>query len=410
MNKSWVFAIKKWAGKITILILLLATISCKNNKTNDPDISDSDTVILKVGNNKEFKTITAAASVATDDCIVEIDAGTYTGDVARWKQNNLIIRAVGGEVILDAAGKHIGGVGIWEINGGTISVEGITFKNAKVPDENGAGIRLSSGFVTIKNCRFLNNENGILVGNDGISTLTVQNSEFGYNGAGDGYSHNIYVGKIAKFSVSGSWFHHANIGHLIKTRAAVNLITYNLIADGSDAQSKASYEIDFASGGMAVVKGNIIQQSRTTENPIIISYSREDSWPWEDNELHVSHNTIVNNRTGTSLVISAPESIHIGAYNNLLSKNTFFDMDLMNIETGNVWFETEDLTADYAPKKSAYDSWIGKIDSDVDRHTTSKLKDMDISLVPSAVYKHPMMVKPLEKIPNIPGAVQDPAL
>ena len=82
----------------------------------------------------------------------------------------------------------------------------------------------------------------------------------------------------------------------------------------------------------------------------------------------------------------------------------------MDIETNNIWFETDDLTSDYAPTKKAYDSWLNKTDTDVDRHLTSKLKAMGISLVPKAEYKHPMTIKPLDKTPVIPGAIQSPAL
>ena len=412
--------ISQLTGKfIFFLIMLIAVGACKDDGVDDGIkqdygietgcfVPDENAKVLKVGRNKEFNTISAAASVAMDSCIVEIDAGTYTGDVARWTQDNLIIRSVGGEVVLDAAGENMGGMATWVIEGGTICVEGITFRNAKVPDRNGAGIRLVKGNLTVINCRFLYNETGIMTANDGVSTLNVQNCEFGYNYSGDGLSHNIYVGKIAHFSVSGSWFHHEKEGHLIKTRAKVSLITYNLIADGNDAQSTASYEIDFACGGIGVVVGNIIQQSNNAGNPTIIAYSKEADRPWADNELYVSYNTIINNRTNTDLIIDSPESpvMYQAAFNNLLSKNTYFNTKIMDVETNNIWFESGELTTDYAPTKEAYDSWLNKIDKDVDRHLSSKLKAMGVSLVPTAEYKHPMMVKPLIKTPDIPGAIQ----
>ena len=395
-------------NRIILLLVIYLT------SYNGLQAQTTDAKILKVGKNKEFKTINAAAAVAPNNSIVEIDAGVYTGDVAKWTQDNLTIRSVGGEVIIDAAGKDMGGMGIWVINGGTFYIEGITFKNAKVPDLNGAGIRLSKGFVTVKNCRFLNNENGILTGNDGVSELTIINCEFGYNGAGDGYSHNIYVGKIAKVSISGSWFHHVNEGHLIKTRAKLSLIRYNLIADGNDEQSNASYEIDFASGGISVVIGNIIQQSGNTKNSAIISYSNESDRPWADNELYVSHNTIINSRTSADLIISSPESpsMYQGAYNNVLSENTRFDAKIMDIETNNVWFRDNNLSAEsgYAPVKSIFKAWKNKIDKDIDRYISPKLKSMGISLIPVAEYKHPMIIKPLSKAPVIPGAIQSQAL
>ena len=395
--------------KTFIFVLLLIIVCACSNTVNDEDLEhpfnedaecfvpDENTKTLKVGKGKEFKSISEAAAVATDNCIIEVDAGTYSGDVARWRQNDLIIRAVGGEVILDAAGKNFDGKGIWEVDGGKICIEGFIFKNAKVPDGNGAGIRLTKGFVTVRNCKFLNNENGIMTSNDGVSTLKVLNSEFAYNRSGDGLSHNIYVGEIASFEVSGSWFHHEVEGHLIKTRAKISVIKYNLIADGNDAQSTASYEIDFASGGIGIVVGNIIQQSRNSRNSIIISYSQESRRPWTDNELYVSHNIIINDRTSTDLIISSPVSpaMYQGAFNNLLSENTQFNMNFMDVEANNLWFKAGGLNADYTPTKQLYDSWMNTIDKDVDRHLSPKLKAMGISLVPTAEYQHPLKIRPL---------------
>ncbi|MDR3227229.1 MAG: hypothetical protein LBT56_06120, partial [Prevotellaceae bacterium] len=313
---------------ILFCLLTLSLLSCSKNEVAPVDDDDEleeipYSTVLQVGTDKPFKTINAASLVATDGTLIEVDAGTYLGDVAYWNQNNLIIRAVGGDVILDANGKHYGGKGIWEVNGGKIRVEGITFKNAKVPDENGAGIRQTKGDLIIVDCRFLRNETGILTSNDGVSTLTIRNSEFGYNGNSDGYSHNLYVGYIAKVSVSGSYFHHADIGHLLKSRAALSIVMYNRLTDETDADSRASYELDFPSGGQAVVVGNIIQQSKNTDNPAIVSYAKEVYDRYPANDLYFCYNTVLNSRTQTDVLINAPlsPSMRFVVCNNLLSEN-----------------------------------------------------------------------------------------
>ena len=69
--------------------------------------------ILSVGPGKAFSVPSKAAKVARDGDIIEILAGTYRGDVAVWRANNLVIRGVGGRVVLDAAGKSAGGKAIW---------------------------------------------------------------------------------------------------------------------------------------------------------------------------------------------------------------------------------------------------------------------------------------------------------
>lgn len=204
--------------------------------------------VLRVGPDKAIKTIAAAARLAGDGAVVEVDSGTYEGDVAVWTQDALTLRAVGGRVKLMANGAAAEGKGIWVMRGGQMDVDGFEFSGATVPDHNGAGIRLEKGTLTVRNCAFLDNENGILTSNNSELVLRIENSEFAWNGYGDGYTHNLYVGAIASLSVTGSYFHHARVGHLLKSRAAVNDIRYNRLTD--EAGGHASYELEFANGGL----------------------------------------------------------------------------------------------------------------------------------------------------------------
>jgi hypothetical protein len=84
-----------------------------------------------------------------------------------------------------------------------------------------------------------------------------RNSEFANNGAGDGYTHNLYVNSIAKLTITDSYFHDAVVGHEIKSRAAETVITNTRIIDHD---STSSYSVDMPNGGKATLSGNIIQQ------------------------------------------------------------------------------------------------------------------------------------------------------
>ena len=247
--------------------------------------------ILRVGPRQHYRSIAAASAAARNGDTVEIEAGDYIGDVAVWNQDRLTLRGVGGKVQLSAGGTSAQGKGIWVISGNNVTVENISFTGAKVADHNGAGIRFEKGKLTVRNCSFLNNENGILTNSDPRSELRIENSEFGHNGAGDGYSHNLYVGSIRRLTVTGSYFHHARVGHLLKTRAAENHIFYNRLTD--ETGGSASYELEFPNGGLAYVVGNIIQQSSSTQNSTIIAYGME-GYKWPRNEFYLSHNTIVD--------------------------------------------------------------------------------------------------------------------
>lgn len=247
--------------------------------------------VLQVGPQRAIKTLAAAASVAKAGALIEVDAGEYVGDVAVWTQDDLTLRAIGGRVKLVASGAAAEGKAIWVVRAKGMRVERFDFEGAAVPDRNGAGIRLEKGSLMVRDCRFLHNEMGLLTNNDPATVLEVENSEFAYNQRPDGHNHNLYAGQIARLSVTGSYFHHGHIGHLLKSRAAVSHIVNNRLIDGADGT--ASYELEFPNGGMAYVVGNTIAQSTGTENPILISFGAE-GYKWPRNELYLANNTLVN--------------------------------------------------------------------------------------------------------------------
>jgi hypothetical protein len=274
---------------------------------------------LRVGPAREIKTIAEAAKRAQDGATVEIDAGDYLHDVTVWQQDRLTIRAVGGRVRLLADGDSAEGKAIWVIRGGRVRVEGFDFAGTRVAARNGAGIRFEAGQLTVRNCRFFDNEMGLLTSNDPHAELTIEDSEFAHNMRPDGHNHNLYVGSIAKLSVRGSYFHHATVGHLLKSRAAVNYIFYNRLTDEDDG--RASYELEFPNGGVAVVIGNIIEQSPLTENPIMISYGAE-GYQWPTNALVLVNNTLVDDLPHGGIFLRVvPGDVQVKAVNNLLVGN-----------------------------------------------------------------------------------------
>ena len=272
--------------------------------------------VLRVGPNLEFGTVAAAARAAKDGDVIEIEAGDYRRDVAIWTQKDLTIRGVGGRARLIADGAAVEGKGTWVIRGGRIVVENIEFTGSRVSDRNGAGIRFERGHLIIRNCVFRDNENGILTGGDRNSEIEIDSSEFGHNGAGDGQSHNLYVSDLRRLRVTNSYFHHANVGHLLKSRAGENHILYNRFTDGHDGT--ASYELEFPSGGVAYVIGNVIQQSPRTENMTLVSFGAE-GYKWPRNELYLSHNTLANDRIeGANFLFVRAGATRVKAVNNLL--------------------------------------------------------------------------------------------
>ena len=272
--------------------------------------------VLQVGATRALRSPSAAAAVARAGDTIEIDAEEYRGDVAVWDHDGIVIRAVGGRARLVAAGASAESKAIWVVRSRHLVIENIDFIGARVPGRNGAGIRFERGHLVVRNCAFLDNENGILTGNEADTQLEIEGSEFGNNGHGDGYSHNLYVGTIARLTVTSSYFHHARVGHLLKSRAAESRILYNRLTD--EPGGAASYELEFPSGGVAHVVGNIIEQGALTSNPTLVSFGAE-GYHWQRNELHLVNNTLIDKRAsgGVFLVVN-PENRRLFAVNNLL--------------------------------------------------------------------------------------------
>lgn len=273
--------------------------------------------VLRVGPDKPFKSVRAAAQAVQSGDTVEIDPGTYSRDVATWRGTGITIRGVGAtRPHMSADGTSEGGKGIWVIQGANYTVENIEFSGAAVADRNGAGIRAeSTGTLTVRNCYFHDNENGILGPNDGNAELIVENSIFERNGFGDGYSHNMYVGRINKFRLQCSYSHQARSGHNVKSRARNNYILYSRIMD--EDIGDASYEVDIPEGGRSFLVGNIIQKGPNAQNSSVISYALENANAGVL-DLVLASNTIVNERPGGGQFLQLRPGTNATVVNNIL--------------------------------------------------------------------------------------------
>lgn len=319
--------------------------NCSINETIKADIY--------IGPTREYKTAKDAQTAIQDGFIIQIDEGTYD-DVTTWTSNNITIRGEG-KVIYDLKGKNISNrKAIWVIQGNNITIENIEFIGAAVGDRNGAGVRYEgNGKLTVKNCYFHHNEDGILTGNKGTEDITIIGCEFHDHGKSNGgFSHNIYIGEGAKFTMINSYSHDAYEGHDVKTRADENYILYNRIVDHNDwnTDKASSYLIDLPEGGLSFIIGNEFHQSIKASNPAAISYAKENlKGPIQ--RLYMINNTFVNSKTNNSTLINFggnPEiniqnniinnftNISNGSYTGILDNNennpTFIDKDNMNYE------------------------------------------------------------------------------
>jgi hypothetical protein len=268
--------------------------------------------VLHVGASRDIKTIKDAASQAKDGDTIEIDAGNYTGDVAILRANNLTIRGVGGRPHFNADGEAAEGKAIFVTKGKNTRIENIEFSGATVGDNNGAGIRAEGTNLTVVNCYFHDNQEGILTSEDPTSDIIIDSSAFVHNGTQSGQTHGIYIGHIHTLYVRGSVFQGTTIGHHIKTRADNDYILYNRILDF--AEGTASYSIDMSNGGRGYIIGNIIEKGPKADNFTMIAMAMEGP-TLSQQELYVIGNTMVMDRSSGIFVHSRSSGLAIVANN-----------------------------------------------------------------------------------------------
>lgn len=354
--------------------------------------------VLQVGPRRAVKSLAAAARQARDGMLVEVDAGDYVADVAAWPQHELTLRAVGGRVRLVAAGAQVQGKGLFVTTGRRQRIEGFDFVGAVVPDRNGAGIRLEAGSLTLVDCSFRDNENGLLTANDDGIELDIVDCDFGPILPREGKTHNLYVGAIRRLAVTGSYFHHGLHGHLLKSRAALNHILYNRLSD--EIGGRASYELEFPNGGIAVVMGNLIMQSSTTENPHVIAFGAEGA-TWPKQRLYLVNNTLVDQMPSGGIWLRvAPPSTDVVLANNLF-------VSTPQIAAEGHWTRLANFSADWDEfVRAARDDYRLRPDSDLRGKAQDAGEGGGLRLVPTREYHHPRGSVALGGPSRSPGAFQ----
>jgi len=302
-------------GAISFVWPIKLLAGCAADDTDPALLPQASGRVLRVVPGQPLLSLSETARAARDGDTIEVESGDYAGDVSAWPQSDLTIRGVGIRPRLLADGKSAEGKAIMVIKGKRVRIENLEFRGARVRDRNGAGIRLESGPLTVSSCAFVDNENGILAGNVSTIEIAIDGSVFDGNGNAEGSAHNLYVGTVARLEVVGCLFSRARVGHLLKSRAAVNSVRYSRMSceDGT-----SSYELEFPNGGRTTVLGNLIQQGPASENMTIISYGAE-GYRGPDNSLSLAFNTIVNDRPqGGVFLRVAKGADHVTLANNLL--------------------------------------------------------------------------------------------
>ena len=253
-----------------------------------------------------YKTVQSVASLVDDGDTVFIAAGTYQNQPqVSFTKNNLFISGVNGRPRLEAGSalaNKSNGKALFVISGANCIVQNIEFANAKVPDNNGAGIRQEGCDLTVQYCYFLGNEMGILGGNYTNCRVTIEHCVFANNGSPNnpGYQHNVYINHIDTLVFQYNYTVNAIAeGHELKSRAHFNLIRYNFIGNLSSNDSR---NIDLPNGGTTILVGNVIEQNESSVNSNLVGYGLEGLTNKAPHNLWVVNNTFVNRKSKGSFV------------------------------------------------------------------------------------------------------------
>jgi len=344
---------------------------------------------LQVGPTRLYTKPCAAIAAATAGDIVEIDAATYIGDVCGIYANNLTIRGVNGRPKIDAGGNNAMGKGTWVIIGSNVVVENVEMFGARVADRNGAALRLEGDHFTLRGSFIHDNENGVLGGLSTASNILIETTEFGYNGYGDGYSHNIYIFNVGTLTFRYNYTHDANVGHNLKSRARVNNILYNRFSStpagqtGSTTPGQPSYEIDLPNAGTSYVIGNVIQQPAVNQNPGMLAYGAEGaSNPGQD--LYVVNNTFLNDQSTSGTFILAGGTVTTPI---LMQNNIFGGVGTVNTQTSAIDKTNYRSMSPGFIDRGGYD--LHPTDPLVrDSGSAPGLSASGVSLMPVAQYRH----------------------
>jgi hypothetical protein len=293
--------------------------------------------ILLVGPGQTYPSVSKAVTAADGDTnpanyyTIEVAPGTYTNDFSTVTRPMTIESiSVGQPVVLNATASPPNQKGII-LNYSNLTVNGLTFQGSQIPNGSGgnsAGIRdqnvsTATPYLIVLNSAFINNQEGILTGNNPLQSIIIANSVFANNGNPDSgfFQHALYVNDAGSLTVTGSVFCGQLIGHDIKSRALVTNVSDNQLFDGQANSAvncragSTSLAIDIANGGTAIISGNAITQGAASQNSKLVDYG-EEGLIYNANSLTLLHNAFTNVGSLSATGIYDPNCILVHSVGN----------------------------------------------------------------------------------------------
>ena len=206
---------------------------------------------LLVGEGREFPLPSAAIATAQDGDAVLIDAGTYF-DCAIVPQSRLEIAGVGPATVL--TDKACQGKALLVLGGDQTIVRDLTLARARVPDLNGAGIRLEAPSLHIQRVTFDNDQVGLLSGATGGQILIEDSTFTGGGIGGDTPLFAVLVGDADLLRIVHSNFHDVAGGQISSSAARTDIVGNTIATGVGDGPAPAI----LVTAGAALIEDNTI--------------------------------------------------------------------------------------------------------------------------------------------------------
>ncbi len=219
-----------------------------------------------VENGRQFSRLQDAVSaIGGGRGTISVASGVHQDCAVQTAGQIAYVAAAPGQAVFD--GVTCEGKAALVLRGTSASVEGLVFTHMRVPDFNGAGIRLEHGDLTVTQSWFRDSQQGILTGPDPDGSITIDKSTFTRLGTCEGSggcAHSLYVGDYGSTKVTRSRFEAGRGGHYLKSRAA-HIDIEDCSFDDSAGRT-TNYMIDLPGGATGRIAGNWFVQGTNKEN------------------------------------------------------------------------------------------------------------------------------------------------
>ncbi len=242
--------------KAALLLLLIA---------GSPLAAQSEGPFLVVETGERFDRLAeAVAAIGDDEGTIQIAAGRYRDCAVQEAGSIAFVAETNGSAIFD--GGMCEGKATLVLRGRSARVEGLVFTHMRVPDGNGAGIRIEQGDLDVSQSLFIDGQCGILSAADPNGTISIDHSTFsglGRHPDGDG-AHSLYIGHYGALRVTNTRFERGTGGHYLKSRAP-RIEVLDSSFDDSHGRT-TNYLIDLSVGATGRIAGNIFVNGTGKEN------------------------------------------------------------------------------------------------------------------------------------------------